>query len=216
MIDLKNIQMYRENNRIEAKLSLGGLPKSLWETYSAFANTMGGILLLGVEEYKDKSLHIVNLPEPEKLVEEFFEIINNPCRVSANILSEQDVSIEEIDGKRIIVIHVPRARRYERPVYIDNDLYHGTYRRNGEGDYHCTREEILDMLYDCEAYIRDIAPKTLILEYLTDHITGTNKDFQRITGLSAVRILVILKDLLRDDLIVIEGTRGNRVYRLKA
>ena len=46
MIDFANIQKYRENNRIEAKRSLGGLPKSLWETYSAFANTLGGILLL--------------------------------------------------------------------------------------------------------------------------------------------------------------------------
>ncbi len=153
MIDLNNLASYRENNRIEAKRALGGFPHSVWETYSAFANTLGGIILLGVEERKDHSLHAVNLPAPEKLVQELWENLNNPFKVSVNILSGKNVSIENVDGKRIIVITVPRALRYDKPVYIGGNAQSGTYRRNGEGDYRCPDEEI-------EAMLRDAALKT--------------------------------------------------------
>ena len=111
MIDLNNLGQYRENNRIEAKKALGGLPHSIWETYSAFANTMGGIILLGVEEYKDKSFHPVDLPAPEEMVQTFWDALNDPKTASVNILSPKDVRIENVDGNHIIVINVPRADR---------------------------------------------------------------------------------------------------------
>lgn len=156
MIDLSNIEQYRENNRIEAKKALGGLPQSIWETYSAFANTLGGIILLGVEEYKDHSLHTVDLPDPERLVEEFWAILNNPKKVSVNILTASHVQIETVDGDHIIVITVPRAQRYDKPVYIDGNPLTGSYRRSGEGDYRCSREEVRGMLRDSAVQTQDM------------------------------------------------------------
>lgn len=177
MIDVLQIEKYKENNRIEAKKALGGLPKSLWETYSAFANTLGGVILLGVEEYKDKTLHPVNLPDPEGMVEEFWNIMNHSDKVSVNILSATHVRIEKVNGNRIILITVPRAERYERPVYIDKDPYTGSYRRNGEGDYRCTKEEI-------EAMLRDAVEKT--------------GDFKVLTHLSPEALAVETVDRYRD------------------
>lgn len=146
MIDLMHLEKYKENNRIEAKKAIGGLPVSLWETYSAFANTLGGIILLGVEECSDKTLHAVDLPDPEWLVKDFWDIINDPRRVSVNILSDENVQIHEVDGKHIISIEVPRAKPSEKPVYINGSPFTGTYKRSGDGDYRCSVREIQAMI----------------------------------------------------------------------
>ena len=146
MLDFENLQQYRENNRIEAKEALGGLPESIWETYSAFANAQGGVILLGVEELPDKSLHALDILDPQWLIEDFWKIINDPEQVSVNILSEDAVQIHRVDGKRIIAITVPKADPSQRPVYLGSDPYRGAYRRCGEGDYRCTKEEIRQML----------------------------------------------------------------------
>ena len=155
MIDLESISKYQENNRIEAKTALGGLPHSIWETYSAFANTLGGIILLGVREEKDKSFHTVNLPAPESLVREFWDSVNDPKIASVNILSRRDVRIETINGDRIIVINIPRADRCYKPVFVEGNPMN-TYRRNGEGDYKCTVEEYQAMVRDASFQTQDM------------------------------------------------------------
>lgn len=156
MIDFANIEKYKENNRIEAKKALGGLPLSIWETYSAFANTYGGIILLGVQEYRDKTFHTVNLLRAEEYVQEIWKIINNPKKVSSNILSKKDVTIEKVNGCNIIAIRVPKAQRIDKPVYIDNDYFNGSYRRSGEGDYRCTKDEVLAMIRDASIKTQDM------------------------------------------------------------
>ena len=148
MLDLSQLNKYKENNRLEAKKAQGGLPHSIWETYSAFANTFGGYILLGVVENADKSFSSVPLPSPEKLVVDFWNSVNNHSVVNVNILSDQNVQIVESGGNQIVVIEVPRADRHDKPVYMGVDPFAGTYRRNGEGDYRCTRDEVRAMMRD--------------------------------------------------------------------
>ena len=73
-----------------------------------------------------------------------------------NILSDKDVKIVETNGCNIITISVPRAERYDKPVFIDGNPLSGSYRRNGEGDYKCTREEISAMLRDASSKTQDL------------------------------------------------------------
>ena len=145
MIDLNHLEKYRENNRLEAKRAVGGLPQSLWETYSAFANTQGGVILLGVEEHRDKSLHPVDLPDPSGILQDFWDIINDSDKVSANILRDSDVREVVLQGKHIIVINVPRAGPEDLPVYLGGSPQNGTFWRSGEGDFRCQPEEVLKM-----------------------------------------------------------------------
>ena len=146
MLDFQNLQNYRENNRIEAKEALGGLPESIWETYSAFANAEGGVILLGVKELADKSLKALDLLDPQWLIEDFWAILEDRRRVSVNILTEDSVEIHQVDGKQIIAITVPPAPAHLRPVYLNNHPYRDTYRRDGEGDRRCSREEVEAMM----------------------------------------------------------------------
>jgi predicted HTH transcriptional regulator len=162
MFDLGELNHYRENNRLEAKKASGGLPRSLWETYSAFANTEGGCILLGAETSPDGTLNAVEPPDPEKLVVDFWNTINNRQKISVNILTDKHVQIVEAGGHRIVKIDVPRANRRDKPVYIDNNPITGSYRRNGEGDYHCAEEQVRAMMSDRA----DISQDTRVLERL--------------------------------------------------
>ena len=116
MLDLSQLSKYKENNRLEAKKAQGGLPHSIWETYSAFANTFGGYILLGVVENADKSFSSVQLASPEKLVSDFWNSVNNHSIVNVNILSDRNVQIVESGGNQIVVIEVPRADRHDKPA----------------------------------------------------------------------------------------------------
>lgn len=172
LFDLANFDSYKEDNRREVKKAEGGLPNSLWDTYSAFANSYGGVIILGVKEDKDGSWHTTGLKNAAKLKKSFWDMLNNRKKVSINLLKDDDVETFPVTGTDdiIMVIRVPSAKREQKPVYINNDLFGGTFRRNWEGDYHCTRLQVKTML-------RDQAEETIDMEVLDEaEIDDLNQD----------------------------------------
>lgn len=147
---LEDFDKYREDNRREVKKAKKGLPVSLWDTYSAFANCYGGVIILGVAENEDKSWRTTGLhaSEIDKLQKDFWDTINNRTKVNVNLLNESDVTAYVVGDDAVLVINVPRAPRELKPVYINDNLFGGTFRRNWEGDYHCAKREVLAMLRD--------------------------------------------------------------------
>lgn len=111
-------------------------------------NTFGGCIILGVVEHEDHTWETCVLKDASKLKKDFWDTINNKKKTSMNLLQEADVVDYEYNGDVILVIKVPRAAREDKPVYINDDMFRGTFKRNWEGDYHCTKREVLAMLRD--------------------------------------------------------------------
>lgn len=71
-MNIRHILLDGERVTLECKKATKGVPNSLWDTYSAFANTYGGTILLGVVEHMDeqnntKRFEIVGVEDAEKI-----------------------------------------------------------------------------------------------------------------------------------------------------
>lgn len=140
MTDFENlIYGLTENANIEFKESADSLPKSFWETYSSFANTSGGYILLGVLE--NKAHKIVGVNNPAKIKKELFTTANNPNKVSKNILNNSDVTEYEIDGRIVISVHIKELSVNQKPLYLNgNPLF--AYIRRGDADCKITSADL--------------------------------------------------------------------------
>lgn len=141
-----------ESNEVEFKSGKGGLPGSLWETYSAFANSQGGVIIVGVTE-NNSGFSVGNLTKADvdRLKKQFWDSVNNKQKVSVNHLIESDVVDGEYKGSYILIVNVPRADRSQIPVYL-NGNFDNTYKRNYEGDYKCDANEVRRMVADSDVY----------------------------------------------------------------
>ena len=174
--DLAKFDEYREDNRREVKKANGGLPNSLWDTYSSFAKCYGGVIILGVNEENDGSWRTTGLKNEAKLRKDFWDTINNPKKVNLNLLTDDDVETYFYgpNDDVIMVIYVPMAKREQKPIYINNDIFNGTFRRNYEGDYHCTRLQV-------KAMLRDQTERTMDMEIL-DKVPMEDLNYDTIHG----------------------------------
>ena len=150
--EIKQMLAQGERLTLECKKAKTELPKSVWESYSAFANTIGGYILLGIDENRKetdvaKRFTIIGVDNIPKIISDLWNTINSN-KVNRNILLDSDVEVTTIDGKSIVCIHVPQADWRMKPVFLNENPYKGSFKRNHEGDYHCTEMEVRAMIRD--------------------------------------------------------------------
>lgn len=150
---IDDLLQYGERVSLECKKAETSLPKSVWETYSAFANTNGGYIILGIEENRfaesmEERFKIYGVHNAEQQRKDFWNTINSE-KVSSCLLKEEDVQVVQYnDTITLLVIHVPQSIYRNKPVYINGNVYKGTFKRNHEGDYHCDESEVKAMIRD--------------------------------------------------------------------
>lgn len=158
----------REGVDVEFKVAERNLPSSLWETVSAFANTYGGRIVLGVDDSGDAPV-IIGVRNADRLIDHFYTSMRNPQKISCAICEPSDVMVHDIGDKIIIVLHVREATRRERPVFINDSPYHGTYVRGLTGDHHCTRQEVNRMMREAD---EDSVDSTILLGFGQGDLAG--------------------------------------------
>ncbi|RFU43249.1 transcriptional regulator [Actinomadura logoneensis] len=126
---------------VEVKKALGGLPKSLRETISAFANTAGGIVILGLDEAQGFSA--TGLIDAAKLAADLGSMCSEDMEPPIRPL----VKIHTFEGAQVLVAEIPELDPAQKPCYSRGaGITKGSYIRVGDGDRRLSAYEVQVML----------------------------------------------------------------------
>ncbi|MCK9875457.1 putative DNA binding domain-containing protein [Frankia sp. Ag45/Mut15] len=100
-----------DNYRFEIKKARGGMPQSLHETISAFANGEGGTVLLGVDE--KAAFAVSGLADPRSISDSFVTLCRSMDPVVAPL-----VDIVDMGGPKVLYAYVPPIPRDRRPCHL--------------------------------------------------------------------------------------------------
>ncbi len=180
----------------EVKSGRYNLPKSIWETVSAFANTNGGWLVLGISQ-KGKEYSIEGVENGEKLEQDFLSAIRSQ---KFNQVLQVECRLIDIDEKKVIAFFIPEAA--QKPVYFNSRI--NTFLRSGSGDQRATDAEI-DSLYRDSAYgfkdkaltkytFEDLLPQTIETYRSFLKTFNPNHYYTKLADLALLEKLHVIKD----------------------
>ena len=129
--ELKKLIKTGENGVVEFKRGRCGVSGDFWPSYSAFANTDGGVIVLGVSEKNDIRV-IEGVENAEKVRADLWNAANNPDKVSDNVLSNKRVYSLEVDGKVLANALIHADYHGRRGIVIEKQFDTITFRNPGD------------------------------------------------------------------------------------
>jgi ATP-dependent DNA helicase RecG len=128
----------------EVKEARFELPKNIWETISAFANSAGGWVILGVSQ-KGKKFEVCGVEKPEKLEQDFTTALRSKNKF--NVFINAKCKKYSINGKVILAFFISSSE--QKPVYFNS--LQNTFIRTASGDQRATNSEI-DALFRDQSF----------------------------------------------------------------
>jgi len=123
----------RESEILEFKPSLSQI-KGIIETISAFSNTRGGSIIIGVDDKRN----ILGVDVGKKTIES----LANKIKQNTDPQVYPSIFVEDIDGKNIIVVEVKESK--SKPVFA----FDRVYKRVGKSNHRVSSEEIRKMVVE--------------------------------------------------------------------
>lgn len=182
---LKSLIQQGEGIALEFKRRINH-PKKIGKSLVAFANTLGGFLIIGVDDNG-----FVYGIEDEKYPAEFIEMISSAeCEppVRYNLFSIK------IDGKYVILIEVPESSI--KPHFLKKD--HSAYIRIGDKSLIASQVQLALMkeTYNKSTRVDFGESERLLFDYLSAYGTITFQKFSVLSGLTEAESSVRLSRLI--------------------
>lgn len=130
------ISLKTETNNIEFKKAKDGVPENLYDTFSSFSNTSGGIIIFGVDEKNNYDICGISNPDIfQKKITEQSLMMEPKIRPI--------ITICEYNGKIVASAEIPELDVFNKPCYYSGKgKMKGSYIRVGDADLPMTDYEI--------------------------------------------------------------------------
>ena len=147
--------------QIEVKAAVGGVPRSLWPTISAFSNRDGGVVILGLDETSGF------MPAPgfdaarvrDQVAEAFRPRSSRDTPGPVTPSPSGVIDIAEVDGGAVVVIDVEELPADQRPCYVTTQgIENGSYQRVADGDRVMGRYGVFLLRTDASQPVTDVEP----------------------------------------------------------
>lgn len=130
----------------EAKSCGGGLSRSVWSSVSAFANTHGGFLLLGLDEHA--GFTIAKGFDLDKVRSQFLDGIGDGGVGGVRLTNppRYDEEREDFEGGQILVVRIYENDPEQKPCFVTaQGVVSGSYKRIDDKDVRLSPTEIYEL-----------------------------------------------------------------------